>query len=240
MNAPILSDLILNARCCVNKLQCIGVVEVLFYTLYYDSWALNKQAGTYVLLPRIEIFCYADKPYTTDSSEVLTVLQKSTLTRFLGELDNYIIWLNVNDKIYKENKSASILNQMTRTDLEKEFGINTLSDAERTTKYNLIKNYVGIKEASEEDNSAGLMAWNGQTLTVRGDIIANNLVLGADVKIHESNIGDLTNYITTNGLENKLKDYSTTEEIKSGGLGQNIILAMKKLLPFVIKLSITL
>ena len=158
------------------------------------------------------------KPYTTDSSEVLTVLQKSTLTRFLGELDNYIIWLNVNDKIYKENKSASILNQMTRTDLEKEFGINTLSDAERTTKYNLIKNYVGIKEASEEDNSAGLMAWNGQTLTVRGDIIANNLVLGADVKIHESNIGDLTNYITTNGLENKLKDYSTTEEIKSGGL----------------------
>lgn len=96
------------------------------------------------------------KPYTTDSSEVLTVLQKSTLTRFLGELDNYIIWLNVNDKIYKENKSASILNQMTRTDLEKEFGINTLSDAERTTKYNLIKNYVGIKEASEEDNSAGL------------------------------------------------------------------------------------
>lgn len=61
MNAPILSDLILNARCCVNKLQCIGVVEVLFYTLYYDSLALNKQAGTYVLLPRIEIFCYADK-----------------------------------------------------------------------------------------------------------------------------------------------------------------------------------
>lgn len=54
--------------------------------------------------------------------------------------------------------------------------------------------------------------------TVRGDIIANNLVLGADVKIKESNIGDLTNYITTNGLENKLKDYSTTEEIKSGGL----------------------
>lgn len=158
------------------------------------------------------------KPYTTDSSEVLTVLQKSTLIRFLGELDNYIIWLNVNDKIYKENKSASTLNQMTRTDLEKEFGINTLSDAERTTKYNLIKNYVGIKEASEEDNSAGLMAWNGQTLTVRGDIIANNLVLGADVKIKESNIGDLTNYITTNGLENKLKDYSTTEEIKSGGL----------------------
>lgn len=158
------------------------------------------------------------KPYTTDSSEVLTTLQKSTLIRFLGELDNYIIWLNVNDKIYKENKSASTLNQMTRTDLEKEFGINTLSDAERTTKYNLIKNYVGIKEASEEDNSAGLMAWNGQTLTVRGDIIANNLVLGADVKIKESNIGDLTNYITTNGLENKLKDYSTTEEIKSGGL----------------------
>lgn len=158
------------------------------------------------------------KPYTTDSSEVLTALQKSTLTRFLGELDNYIIWLNVNDKIYKENKSASTLNQMTRTDLEKEFGINTLSDAERTTKYNLIKSYLSIKVDSEEDNSAGLMSWNGQTLTVRGDIIANNLVLGADVKIHESNIGDLTNYITTNGLKDKLKDYSTTEEIKSGGL----------------------
>ena len=59
------------------------------------------------------------KPYTTDSSEVLTTLQKSTLIRFLGELDNYIIWLNVNDKIYKENKSASTLNQMTRTDLGK-------------------------------------------------------------------------------------------------------------------------
>nr|DAT03771.1 MAG TPA: hypothetical protein [Caudoviricetes sp.]DAT80964.1 MAG TPA: hypothetical protein [Caudoviricetes sp.]DAU20592.1 MAG TPA: hypothetical protein [Caudoviricetes sp.] len=37
MNAPILSGLILNARCYVNKLQCIGVVEVLFYILYYDS-----------------------------------------------------------------------------------------------------------------------------------------------------------------------------------------------------------
>nr|DAX89430.1 MAG TPA: hypothetical protein [Caudoviricetes sp.] len=51
MNAPILSGLILNARCYVNKLQCIGVVEVLFYTFYYDSWALNKQAGTYVCCP---------------------------------------------------------------------------------------------------------------------------------------------------------------------------------------------
>ena len=110
------------------------------------------------------------KPYATDSSEVLTAIQKSTLTRFLGELDNYIIWLNINDKIYKENKSASTLNQMSRTDLEKEFRINTLSDSERTAKYNLIKSYLSIKEASEEDNSAGLMSWNGQTLTVRGDI----------------------------------------------------------------------
>lgn len=158
------------------------------------------------------------KPYTTDSSEVLTTLQKSTLIRFLGELDNYIIWLNVNDKIYKENKSASTLNQMTRTDLEKEFGINTLSDAERTTKYNLIKNYVGIKEASEEDNSAGLMAWNGQTLTVRGDIIANSLTLGKNVNISSENISDLKNYVTTSGLDEKLKDYTTTSDMQNEGL----------------------
>lgn len=158
------------------------------------------------------------KPYTTDSSEVLTTLQKSTLIRFLGELDNYIIWLNVNDKIYKENKSASTLNQMTRTDLEKEFGINTLSDAERTTKYNLIKNYVGIKEASEEDNSAGLMAWNGQTLTVRGDIIANSLTLGKNVNISSENISDLKNYVTTSGLDGKLKDYTTTSDMQNEGL----------------------
>lgn len=158
------------------------------------------------------------KPYTTDSSEVLTTLQKSTLIRFLGELDNYIIWLNVNDKIYKESKSASTLNQMTRTDLEKEFGINTLSDAERTTKYNLIKNYVGIKEASEEDNSAGLMAWNGQTLTVRGDIIANSLTLGKNVNISSENISDLKNYVTTSGLDGKLKDYTTTSDMQNEGL----------------------
>ena len=82
----------------------------------------------------------------------------------------------------------------------------------------LFKNYVGIKEASEEDNSAGLMAWNGQTLTVRGDIIANSLTLGKNVNISSENISDLKNYVTTSGLDEKLKDYTTTSDMQNEGL----------------------
>ena len=141
------------------------------------------------------------KPYSSDSSEVLNAIAKNNLNMFISDLKNYIIWLDVNDKIHKDGKSTVKLSESSDSDIITEFGISN-DDAEKGTKVQKIREYLDIIIASE-NNTSGLMSWNGQKLTIRGDVVANSLTLGENVTIDYNKIDGMPTveaYIKENGL----------------------------------------
>lgn len=67
-------------------------------------------------------------------------------------------------------------------------------------------------------NSTNGLSWDGAKFLIKGDVVANSLTLGSGVTIDTGNISGLQNYVTTDNLSNKLKDYTTTVDMKKEGL----------------------
>lgn len=126
----------------------------------------------------------------------------------------YIIWLDVNDKINKDKEAPSKLLELSDEKLISKFNAYDNEYISISNEILKIREYLTIKNSSE----SGLMAWDGSKLTVRGDIIATSLTLGPGVNIETGNISGLKDYVTTNNLEGKLKDYTTTVDMKKEGL----------------------
>lgn len=147
-------------------------------------------------------------PYSQDDNNVLDALRKKDLIRLINNLNDYIIWLNVNDKIYKDGKSADDLVNMSDETLISEFGVSQ-------DKCNTIKTFINY---IVENSINGLMAWDGSKLTVRGDIVANSLTLGSNVQIGYENLPTIENYINEKGIiVNEPKEGFTGFKIAKNG-----------------------
>ena len=154
------------------------------------------------------------EPYSNGLGDVLEDEQKKTLKDLITSMYYYIIWLDVNDKINKDKEAPSKLLELSDEKLISKFNAYDNEYISISNEILKIREYLTIKNSSE----SGLMAWDGSKLTVRGDIIATSLTLGPGVNIETGNISGLKDYVTTNNLEGKLKDYTTTVDIKKEGL----------------------
>ncbi len=154
------------------------------------------------------------EPYSNGLGDVLEDEQKKTLKDLITSMYYYIIWLDVNDKINKDKEAPSKLLELSDEKLISKFNAYDNEYISISNEILKIREYLTIKNSSE----SGLMAWDGSKLTVRGDIIATSLTLGPGVNIETGNISGLKDYVTTNNLEGKLKDYTTTVDMKKEGL----------------------
>lgn len=154
------------------------------------------------------------EPYSNGLGDVLNDEQKETLKDLITSMYYYIIWLDVNDKINKDKEAPSKLLELSDEKLISKFNAYDNEYISISNEILKIREYLTIKNSSE----SGLMAWDGSKLTVRGDIIATSLTLGPGVNIETGNISGLKDYVTTNNLEGKLKDYTTTVDMKKEGL----------------------
>ena len=154
------------------------------------------------------------EPYSNGLGDVLEDEQKKTLKDLITSMYYYIIWLDVNDKINKDKEAPSKLLELSDEKLISKFNAYDNEYISISNEILKIREYLTIKNSSE----SGLMAWDGSKLTVRGDIIATSLTLGPGVIFETGNISGLKDYVTTNNLEGKLKDYTTTVDIKKEGL----------------------
>lgn len=154
------------------------------------------------------------EPYSNGLGDVLEDEQKKTLKDLITSMYYYIIWLDVNDKINKDKEVPSKLLELSDEKLISKFNAYDNEYISISNEILKIREYLTIKNSSE----SGLMAWDGSKLTVRGDIIATSLTLGPGVNIETGNISGLKDYVTTNNLEGKLKDYTTTVDMKKEGL----------------------
>ena len=154
------------------------------------------------------------EPYSNGLGDVLEDEQKKTLKDLITSMYYYIIWLDVNDKINKDKEAPSKLLELSDEKLISKFNAYDNEYISISNEILKIREYLTIKNSSE----SGLMAWDGSKLTVRGDIIATSLTLGPGVIIETGNISGLKDYVTTNNLDGKLKDYTTTVDMKKEGL----------------------
>ena len=154
------------------------------------------------------------EPYSNGLGDVLEDEQKKTLKDLITSMYYYIIWLDVNDKINKDKEAPSKLLELSDEKLISKFNAYDNEYISISNEILKIREYLTIKNSSE----SGLMAWDGSKLTVRGDIIATSLTLGPGVNIETGNISGLKDYVTTNNLDGKLKDYTTTVDMKKEGL----------------------
>lgn len=154
------------------------------------------------------------EPYSNGLGDVLEDEQKKTLKDLITSMYYYIIWLDVNDKINKDKEAPSKLLELSDEKLISKFNAYDNEYISISNEILKIREYLTIKNSSE----SGLMAWDGSKLTVRGDIVATSLTLGPGVNIETGNISGLKDYVTTNNLEGKLKDYTTTVDMKKEGL----------------------
>lgn len=154
------------------------------------------------------------EPYSNGLGDVLEDEQKKTLKDLITSMYYYIIWLDVNDKINKGKEAPSKLLELSDEKLISKFNAYDNEYISISNEILKIREYLTIKNSSE----SGLMAWDGSKLTVRGDIVATSLTLGPGVNIETGNISGLKDYVTTNNLEGKLKDYTTTVDMKKEGL----------------------
>lgn len=154
------------------------------------------------------------EPYSNGLGDVLEDEQKKTLKDLITSMYYYIIWLDVNDKINKDKETPSKLLELSDEKLISKFNAYDNEYISISNEILKIREYLTIKNSSE----SGLMAWDGSKLTVRGDIIATSLTLGPGVNIETGNISGLKDYVTTNNLDGKLKDYTTTVDMKKEGL----------------------
>lgn len=154
------------------------------------------------------------EPYSNGLGDVLEDEQKKTLKDLITSMYYYIIWLDVNDKINRGKEAPSKLLELSDEKLISKFNAYDNEYISISNEILKIREYLTIKNSSE----SGLMAWDGSKLTVRGDIVATSLTLGPGVNIETGNISGLKDYVTTNNLEGKLKDYTTTVDMKKEGL----------------------
>lgn len=106
--------------------------------------------------------------YTYKYKDAFPTDIQSILEDMIDTMQKYNLWLALDDKIYKDQKSISTLNGMTDFELETEFGI----DADQI---DILRKYINVKASISSE-----LSWDGMTLTVQGEVHATS-----------GNIGDL-------------------------------------------------
>lgn len=106
--------------------------------------------------------------YTYKYEDVFPTDIQSILEDMIDTMQKYNLWLALDDKIYKDQKSISTLKEMTDSELEIEFGINL-------NQIDMLRKYINVKAAIASE-----LSWDGMKLTVQGEVHATS-----------GNIGDL-------------------------------------------------
>ena len=150
--------------------------------------------------------------YTSDTNYSISELSKESLADFIISMEDYSLWLDLNDLIYKSKIAAKTLDEMSKEQLLSQLGIST-DDSRREAKYSLLKNqFIPMKKGTY-----GSISWDGTKLSVTGDIYATSLTLGSNVSISTSNVSELDNTLSnySSNIKN-LIDYTT--ELNTNGL----------------------
>ena len=102
--------------------------------------------------------------YTDD--ENLPGTLKASYTSLISELENYKLWLDLNDRI-DSGKSASDFADMSDDELITEFGADN-------SNLSILRHYIDIKSSTD----SGLLSWDGLNLTVKGKVCATSGNIG--------------------------------------------------------------